>query len=50
MSCIAVTTCTRPSAPTRIHAYEGGPPPPNQIWLAIPTPYFTVSVERARTS
>src|ERR687886_2604047 len=35
MSCIAVTTVARPSEPTRIHAYDGGPPPPYQIWLAI---------------
>jgi hypothetical protein len=50
MSCIAVTTAMRPSEPTRVHAYDGGPPPPNQIWLAIPTPYFHVVSERARTS
>ena len=33
-----------------IHAYDGGPPPPNQICDAMPTPCFHVSVERARTS
>src|SRR5688500_1691165 len=36
MSCIAVMTVARPSEPTRTHAYEGGPPPPYQIWLASP--------------
>jgi hypothetical protein len=50
MSCIAVTTFARPSEPTRIHAYDGGPPPPYQICDAMPTPRFTTSVERARTS
>jgi len=50
MSCIAVMTATRPSEPTRVHAYDGGPPPPYQICDAIATPRFTVSVERARTS
>ena len=44
MSCIAVTTVARPSEPTRTHAYEGGPPPPYQIWLASPTPRFHVPV------
>src|SRR5438034_21752 len=34
MSCIAVTTVARPSEPTRTQAYEGGPPPPYQTWLA----------------
>ena len=42
MSCIAVTTCARPSAPSLIHAYEGGPPPPYQICDAMPTPRFHV--------
>jgi hypothetical protein len=50
MSCIAVTTVMRPSEPTRVQAYDGGPPPPNQICDAIPTPCFHVPVERARTS
>ena len=50
MSCIAVTTVARASEVTRTHAYEGGPPPPYQTWLASPTPCFHVSVERARTS
>ena len=50
MSCIAVTTVARPSEPTRTHAYEGGPPPPYQTWLARPTPRLQGSVERARTS
>src|SRR3954449_4065901 len=34
MSCIAVTTVAPPSEPPRTQAYEGGPPPPYQIWLA----------------
>ena len=50
MSCIAVTTAMRPSEPTRVHAYDGGPPPPYQIWLAMPMPCFHVGPERARTS
>ena len=50
MSCIAVTTVALASEPTRTHAYEGGPPPPYQIWLASPTPCFHVPSERARTS
>src|SRR5438876_8677832 len=50
MSCIAVTTVARPSEPTRIHAYDGGPPPPYQIWLASPTPRFHGPSLRARTS
>src|SRR2546421_11764406 len=36
MSCIAVITVARPSEPIRTQAYEGGPPPPYQIWLASP--------------
>src|SRR3954471_16875003 len=40
MSCIAVITVARPSEPRRTHAYDGGPPPPYQIWLASPTPRF----------
>ena len=39
MSCIAVITAA-PSELTRTHAYDGGPPPPYQIWLASPTPRF----------
>src|SRR4051812_40665740 len=35
MSCIAVTTVSRPSEVTRAHAYDGGPPPPYQICDAI---------------
>jgi hypothetical protein len=50
MSCIAVTTCARPSAPRRIHAYDGGPPPPYQICDASPTPCFQGPLLRARTS
>src|ERR687883_277377 len=34
MSCIAVITVTRASELTRTHAYDGGPPPPYQIWDA----------------
>jgi hypothetical protein len=40
MSCIAVTTWAWASEPTRIHAYEGGPPPPYQICDARPMPCF----------
>src|SRR4051795_8129268 len=40
MSCIAVITTARASEPMRTHAYEGGPPPPYHVWLAIPTPRF----------
>ena len=47
MSCIAVITVARPSEPSRTQAYEGGPPPPYQIWLAMPTPCFQ-SASRAR--
>ena len=50
MSCIAVTTVARPSEPTRTQAYEGGPPPPYQIWLARPTPRRQGPSERERTS
>ena len=50
MSCIAVITTARPSEPTRTQAYEGGPPPPYQIWLASPMPRRTGPSERARTS
>jgi hypothetical protein len=50
MSCIAVTTTARPSDPTRTHAYDGGPPAPNQIWLAMPMPCLHGPSERARTS
>jgi len=50
MSCIAVTTVTRPSEPTRIHAYDGGPPPPYQICDARPTPRFQLPSERLRNS
>src|SRR6266700_7363064 len=46
MSCIAVITVARPSEPSRTHAYEGGPPPPYQIWLAIPTPRFQTASDR----
>ena len=49
MSCIAVITVARPSEPSRTQAYEGGPPPPYQIWLAIPTPRFQTASDRART-
>ena len=47
MSCIAVITVARPSEPRRTQAYEGGPPPPYQIWLAMPTPRFHVASDRA---
>src|SRR5580765_9094438 len=49
MSCIAVITVARPSEPSRTQAYEGGPPPPYQIWLARPTPRFHGPSLRART-
>ena len=50
MSCMAVITVARPSEPTRTHAYEGGPPAPNQIWLAMPTPRRQGPSELSRTS
>src|SRR3954449_13240508 len=42
MSCIAVKTVARPADVTRVQAYDGGPPPPNQTWDAMPTPRFHV--------
>ena len=50
MSCIAVRTVAEPSELTRTPAYDGGPPPPYQIWLASPVPRRTEPSERARTS
>src|SRR5207247_2935560 len=50
MSCIAVTTVARPSAPSLSHAYDGGPPPPYQICDASPTPRFHVLSLSAFTS
>src|SRR5262249_58139939 len=38
------------SAPSRSRAWLGGPPPPTQSCDAMPTPLFTVAVERERTS